>query len=324
MIMEENSDVPSDLAAREELAACNRLLATTVAQHRAKGDFVAIKNSLSLLRSGAQGLDGPEYQLFIKSSQIVDEALKLAKSYLRQKRALNENEDLLENAENRSQLRINVAAPVKVVWTGSADAVDAQLADISWGGAAVNVAQAHGKTGDTLEIILPSTKGGSITIEAKIIRIWELADGQGVGVATRFSSLSTRDETELENILKMLSDSGDSAGKRKYARFTQRLDIQFDDIDELKATLEDISTGGLKITVPDPLEIGQSFQAVVSTLDERCTIKLRARVVRQESLKLGESEVYEVGLEFEHPSSELKERANELIQEMAAMKLKKE
>ena len=63
---------------------------------------------------------------------------------------------------------------------------------------------------------------------------------------------------------------------------TQRLDIQFDGAQELQSTLDDISSGGLGITVPDPLQLGQSVQTVISTLDESCSLKLRARVVRQE------------------------------------------
>ena len=85
----------------------------------------------------------------------------------------------------------------------------------------------------------------------------------------------------------------------------------------MQATLEDISTGGLGITVPDPLQLGQSFQAVVSTLDESCTLKLCARVVHQEPVKIGNVELYHVGLEFEHPSEELRKRTRELILEMA-------
>jgi Tfp pilus assembly protein PilZ len=76
------------------------------------------------------------------------------------------------------------------------------------------------------------------------------------------------------------------------------------------------------ITVPDPVQIGQSLQIVISTLDESCSLKLRARVVRQEPLKLRSTVVYRVGLKFEHPSEELKKRTNELISKMATMRKK--
>jgi c-di-GMP-binding flagellar brake protein YcgR len=113
-----------------------------------------------------------------------------------------------------------------------------------------------------------------------------------------------------------LAESADSNGLRQHARLTQRLDIQFDG-DELHATLEDISAGGLGVTVPDPLQIGQSLQAVISTFDEDYTLKLRARVVRQEPIKMGKTELYHAGLKFEHPSEELNQLTRELVRKMA-------
>jgi len=86
--------------------------------------------------------------------------------------------------------------------------------------------------------------------------------------------------------------------------------------------LDDISAGGLGITVPDPVQIGQSLQIVISALDESCFLKLRARVVRQEPLKFRSMLAYRVGLKFEHPSEELEKRTAELISKMAAMRKK--
>ena len=308
-----NSDALLADVSRDELTTSVRLLAMSVVQHRAKCGFVTLENSTSQLRSGSS-TEPEEHREMVAGKQVLEETLGIAKSLL--------DEDPVKDAEqsdneNRSQIRINVNAPIKVLWPGATDPIDAQLEDISWGGAAICATGAHGSAGSLLEIILPSTQGGSITVEAKIIRTWDLPDGQGTGLATRFSSLSTRDEAELENILDVLGKSGDSQGQRKYARLTQRLDLQFDDAAELQATLEDISTGGLGITVPDPLQLGQSFQAVVSTLDESCSLKLRARVIHQEPVKIGNVELYHVELEFEHPLEELKQRTQELILEMA-------
>ncbi len=317
--MKKNSDELLVEATRDQLFACVRLLAVNVVQHRAKCGLISIEHSMAELRSGAEGDE--ESGLLVKGKEVMEEALAMVASSTTDFSEEPGMETLPTNllAENRRQLRINVTAPVKVHWPGDPAPVDANLENISWGGAAIHVAEAKGGAGDKLEIILPSTRRGSITVEAIIIRAWALPDGRGEGVATRFSSLSTRDEAELENVLEVLAQSGDSDGQRKYARLTQRLEIQFDDVEELRATLEDISAGGLGITVPDPLELDQSFQAVISTLDERCSLKLRARVVHQEPIKVGNSEIYHVGLKFEHPSEELRDRTNELIREMAAL-----
>ena len=102
-----------------------------------------------------------------------------------------------------------------------------------------------------------------------------------------------------------------------HARLARRLDIEFNGIQELRSTLEDISAGGLRITVPDPLPVGQSIQTVISTLDESCSLKLRARVVRQKPVKLPSGQYYQVGLKFEHPTAELNGRIQDLIASMA-------
>lgn len=309
-------------ATQDELLACLQLLAISVVQHREKGGFVTFRKSMDRLRSGADEAEGVE--LLEQGTEVLEEALEMARVLAAEPAPAPEAEAEAEatpddtTAENRRQLRINVRAPIKLLWPGDSAPVKARLENISWGGAAIQVDQAIADTGDKLQIILPSTKGGAISIEAKILRTWELPDGNGHGLATRFSSLSTRDEAELENILELLAQSADIEGHRKDARLTQRLDIQFDGVQELQATLDDISAGGLGITVPDPLQIGQSLQAVISTLDEDCSLKLRARVVRQEPMLMGNVKLYHAGLKFEHPSEELNERINELIGKMAA------
>jgi len=267
-------------ATRDELLACIQLLALSVVQHRVKCGFVAFEQSMERLRSGTA--NDEETGLFVQGDDVLREALDMARGGFAKsgvepvpapapepepepgpvtepapEPAMEASPDD-PLAENRMQLRINVTAPVKVLWPNDPKPVDARLENISWGGAAIQVQRAKADPGDNLQIILPSTQGGSISVEAKVLRSWALPNGRGHSLATRFSSLSTRDEAELENILELLAQSADTDGQRKHARLTQRLDIQFDGVQELLATLDDISAGGLGITVPKPLQIGQS------------------------------------------------------------------
>ena len=62
----------------------------------------------------------------------------------------------------------------------------------------------------------------------------------------------------------------------------------------------------------------QSIQTVISTLDERCSLKLRARVVRQKPVKLPNGQYCHVGLKVEHPAEELNGRSQDLIASMAS------
>ena len=95
----------------------------------------------------------------------------------------------------------------------------------------------------------------------------------------------------------------------------------FNGIQELQSTLDDISAGGLGITVPDPLPIGQSLQTVISTTDGSCMLKLRARVVHQKAIKSRTTEFYRVGLKFEHPTDELRKRVQDMLGKIAGTRI---
>lgn len=320
--MNQNTRGLLEAATPEEILSCIQLLAISVVQHRAKCGFVTLRNSTEQLRSTADESD--DAGLFVQSNQVLEEALEIVRTLAGQSSPKPETpaDPATALPENRTQFRIKIAVPVKVLWPQDNRPVNARLEDISWGGASIYVEEAKTESGDTLQIILPRHQGGSISVEAKILRTWPHPDGTGYRIATRFSRLSTRDEAKLEEILEHLAKSADHDGQRNHARLTQRLDIQFDGEQELLSTLDDISTGGLGITVPDPVQIGQSLQIVIGTLDESCFLKLRARVVRQEKLRLRAVDVYRVGLKFEHPTEELKRRTSELIAKMAATKIK--
>jgi c-di-GMP-binding flagellar brake protein YcgR len=307
-------------ATPDELVSCIQLLAISLVQHRAKCGFVTLSESTEQLCSTAD--DAATTGLFVRSKQVLEEALEMVRILAAESASTTGPRDkpASTSTDNRTQFRFRITLPVKVLWPRDSKPVNAKLIDISWGGASIHVDEAKFDSGDTLQIILPRHQGGSISVEAKILRTEQQRDGNGHIVATRFSRLSTRDEAKLEEILEHLAQSADEGGQRNHARLTQRLDIHFDSDQELLSTLDDISAGGLGITVPDPVQIGQSLQIVISALDESCSLKLRARVVRQESLKFGSLVAYRVGLKFEHPTEELEKRTSELISKMATIK----
>lgn len=320
--MKEGSHKLLGEATPDELLSCIQLLAISVVQHRAKCGFVTLSKTTEQLRSAAD--EAAATGLFVQSKLVLEEALEMVRILAAESASttVTQAEPSSTSVENITQFRIRISVPIKVLWPQDAKPVNAKLVDISWGGVSIHVDEAKIDSGDTLQIILPRHQGGSISIEAKILRTWQHPDGNGHVIATRFSKLSTRDEAKLEEILEHLAQSSDEGGQRSHARLTQRLDIQFDSDQELLSTLDDISAGGLGITVPDPVQIGQSLQILISALDESCYLKLRARVVRQEPLKFRSMVAYRVGLKFEHPSEELEKRTNELISKMAATRKK--
>ena len=300
-------------ASEDELTACIRLLALNVVQHRSAGSFTSFRDSAEMLRPGSA--DPNKLDLIVGSRDVVEEALEIVRTIAAAAK-LKDDEPEAAAEERREHLRISVTAPIKLIWPGEDTPTDARLQDISWGGAAIKVDKVRMASGDTLVVVIPGTNGQPIHIEAKYLRSWKMDDRCGEGLAVRFSSIATNDEDELEAVLQMLAQSGDSDGLRAQARLHQRLELQFEG-DELQASLEDISAGGLGVTVPKPLQIGQSLQAIISTFDEKHSLKLRARVVRQEKISMGKAELYQAGLKFEHPSQELAELTQALISKMA-------
>lgn len=303
-------------ASREELEAALQLLALSIVQHRARCGFVEVRESAAEMPPTDAGLHS-------QGLDILKEALEVARGIAMDSAANPASAAApMGFVENRKQLRINVRAPVKVLWDRGGEPIRARLENISWGGAALQIMNLPANAQDKLWLLLPSTRGGEIEIEATLLRTWDLENGQGHGLATRFSSMSTKGEEELEKVLERLVQSSDhdKQGQREHARLSQRLDIEFDDSNALQAALDDISAGGLGITVPEPLEIGQSLQAVISTLDGSCNLTLRAKVVRQNVLNNGSVDVYHAGLQFEHPSRELRDLTNALIQKLTLIR----
>ena len=81
------------------------------------------------LRSGSISSQESEgYKLVVASRQVLEESIEMAKYFLNEDPA--EDPEPTDN-ENRSQVRINVTAPVKVLWPGAANPVEAHLEDIS-------------------------------------------------------------------------------------------------------------------------------------------------------------------------------------------------
>jgi c-di-GMP-binding flagellar brake protein YcgR len=303
----------------EQLYDCATFLALSILHHRITFGEVPLIYSVNELSAAKNGSDAIE--ALTEVGHILTEAFTLIKteSALLSNKLSGEKAPRIIQQEKRHQIRIDVTAPIFITTADSAGAITANLVNISWGGAAFNTEHSVGKVGDILDIELPSFKGRQISVQAEILRCNEEAGIRKYGV--RFSRLRTDDEAVLEQLLTFLASSGNDSGKREHTRLTQRIDIQYDDTSELHATLYDISAGGMGITVPEPMELNESLQVSISTTDDRCQLVLRARVVRQQVLDASNMRMYRVGLEFEHPSDDIKHRVSEIIHNLASVNI---
>jgi hypothetical protein len=172
-----------------------------------------------------------------------------------------------------------------------------------------------GKSGDHVCLLLPGIQGGKIYGAAKIIRTWK--NGEGYGMAVRFQNLTSQDEKQLQQVLHLLAQPRDKEGQRTKPKLAQSIELQYGNHQELRTTLEEISQGALRIMVPDPLTLNQSFQVSISMTDGHCGLTLRARVMQQRLINVGSLYVYHIDLEFEHSPEELEEMVGKVLHELA-------
>ena len=189
--------------------------------------------------------------------------------------------------DKRGQLHIKVTAPVQLSDPESRWLRVATIQNISWGGAALFCKGFQGQVDQRVCLHLPAGRDQKIAILATILRIYE-HEGESV-FGQRFDSLSPADEEHLQQVLTILMSTSHNGERRGEARLVQRLEVEYGDAGQFRATLEDLSTSGLMLTVPDALEINQSLLVTLSSSDTPFNLSLRARVMHQTRVGADES-----------------------------------
>jgi c-di-GMP-binding flagellar brake protein YcgR len=211
--------------------------------------------------------------------------------------------------ENRVHARIHVSTNITVA---SPDGnIEATLRDLSKGGARFAAPRPLGRVGETIELFLPSLTGEDITVMAEIIRSTEGSDGQHT-VAVRFDAVDPAMRQPLNDLIEVLL-TATGGGQRSSPRVSRRMDIRFGQLGELRAILEDISRGGLAMTVADPLVLYEELEVTVPDTGGDQLLILRARVVHQRAVDIEGETVYRVGLEFGRMRTETRRCLDDLL-----------
>jgi c-di-GMP-binding flagellar brake protein YcgR len=303
-----------------QLADCARLLAVSIAHHRAKFGVVPISSTSAETKRSPLSAAGIGLQQ--AREQTLVEALDVLRREAHTQTSLApiqaESMDVCSAIDKRHQLRISIAAPIEIRALDSGQIWKATLHNISWGGAALRCDERLVAVGTRIALLLPAAGKRRIDIEAQVQRD-SLVDGKHE-YGVRFDSLDPDDEEHLLEVLTILMASPDVEQRRSEVRLVQRLEIEYGDAGEFCATLEDISTNGMMLTVPDPIEIGDSLLVSLSSADTPFALNLRARVMHQTLIEGNDIDMYRVGLQFEHPSERLRERITSVLQELAVVR----
>lgn len=300
----------------EELAAIAHVLALGIAQHRMKFGVIPLASATT----SAHGV-----QLREEARSSLREAVHLVRQQARQATTPAHSapvpaaaEPAFTLREQRRQLRVSVNAAVQLGRPDGSPTCKGNLRNISWGGASVRCAALQLHAGERVRLMLPIGKGEQIETLATVLRATTVNDATEYGL--RFDSMTAADEARLEKVLDILIATPDSEQRRGEARIVQRLEIEYGDSGEFSAVLEDISASGVMLTVPDPLEIDQSLLVTLSGADTHHSLSLRARVVHQTLVTECGLDMYRVGLKFEHPDHELRERVAAVLHQLAALR----
>ena len=207
--------------------------------------------------------------------------------------------------ERRTQARIRVQTPIKVILPGVEEPLAALNEDISWGGALFIFADPLPADTDFLRLVFPWKREDQITADARLVRARPMEDGRYL-VAVRFVSLSPRSQSRLEKLLKML---GAKTGGKGGDGLVRELEVTVNDAEDLRQMLNQIATGRYQVTVFDAYEADQSIRLSIVGTENLPEIRLRTRVaeVQKSHTKGFEwADLYTLTLEFEHPPKSLK------------------
>ncbi len=287
----------------EQLKQSVQLLAYSLAQHRENCETIPLINALPFAKK--DNLSAHSKPLYKTSNTIYKETLALAE------RSLKPADSALK--ELRIQPRINVSNFIKIIVPATGWALEGELSDISWGGLCIHTNELLGNANDLLYIYLPYPEEEDLHIQAKIVRSWKNCDTYSTAI--RFTKISHKNEYRLNILLELLLNETDER-KRNDTSFAQRINVCYWDDEELKATLEDVSRGGMMITMPEPVELNKSVKVQLDGRGDAYILSLRARVVQDEIITISDFDMHQMAIEFEHPTTELHSIVQDLIQGM--------
>ena len=196
-----------DALDRDQLVTCARLLAVSVAHHRAKFGVIPIASSSTEV--GRVPATSVGVSLKQAAANTVTEALEVLLDASAQAAAESARQPAtlpVDGPDKRHQLRLSIRAPVRICDLNGQQTRSATLRNISWGGAAVSCDERIAEVGERLVLLVPAA-GKPIKIEAIILR-HSSRDGQHE-YGLRFDSLGVDDEERLLEVLTILVDTPD-------------------------------------------------------------------------------------------------------------------
>lgn len=193
--------------------------------------------------------------------------------------------------EKRKHHRIELEYPVSVAVAGRV--LPAELKDLSKGGAKVAFAFEGDFDDEGVELQLRIPDGLSISV-ACVIRRKTAMDGR-IELGLEFRTADAALRVQLSTLMQFFL-SGEHAGDGDHPRVAKRLPIGFKNLSDLESTLENISMGGVALTVERELPLYEEVELSIPNVDGAELLVVKGQVVHQYPVE--NTDYFRVGVEF--------------------------
>jgi hypothetical protein len=214
----------------------------------------------------------------------------------------------MSGQDSRRHARLNVWAEVHAA--GPAGRSDGQLRNLSRRGASFIVPLRIVEAGELVELYFPRLDGPGFPIVGRVERL--AVTSSGYEVAIHFDTDDAWMEHLVLGVIELLLRLPDE-GERRHPRVIWRAAVAFRALGELRAVMEDISAGGLFLTVSRPFVCGEPIEVAVPDTAGHPLLLLRGQVVRASEAAIEGQLVHCVGVEFAPLSPEARRCVHELL-----------
>lgn len=216
--------------------------------------------------------------------------------------------------DRREHARLNLWAEVRAF--GPAGSREGQLRNLSRHGACFVLPSSVASIGEHAGLFFPRLEGPTVPLEGRVVRHEALSEG--IEVAIEFDRSDDSVEPLVLGLLELLLRFPDG-GARRHPRVTRRVAIHCRALHELRAVLEDVSAGGVRLTAPRALAEGDEIEISLPDTGGTPLLLLNGRVVRCERCKIDGLIFYNTGVAFGPLLPEAKRCLHELLRAVLAL-----
>jgi c-di-GMP-binding flagellar brake protein YcgR len=211
----------------------------------------------------------------------------------------------MDGSEKRVHARAQIEGEVRVSGPGGVET--GKLVDISKGGAGVLLPAAVGTVGETVEIFIEFHESLEIAVMAEIQRVKR--EEQGFFVGVRFNLVEPAMQKRLVGLIEhlLVKENSEADGKRQHTRVAHRLPVTYGKLADLKAMIQNISMGGLAMTVDEPLVLYEQIEVTIPEPSGRDLLLLNGEVMNQHPIEQDGKTRYRIGIKFKDLSPIAKE-----------------